>query len=937
MKRILLLLAVAAMFVTAAHAQANMPIPVDKDVRIGKLESGLTYYVRANAKPANQAEFFILHDVGAMQEDDNQQGLAHFLEHMAFNGTINLPDKKIINWCESVGIKFGANLNASTGQEMTLYNVSAAPIDRSGVFDTCLLILHEWSQFVALKGEEIDNERGVIIEEKRTRNTASWRMMEKTYPYLYGDTKYAKRNVIGTEEILKNFKHEELRDFYHRWYRPDLQAIIVVGDFDADVVVEKIKKLFADVKAVENPEAKAFIPLPKNVEPIVGVATDPEYTNTLVNIYIKHDPLPKEMNNTMAAAAFGTLKSLIGMMANARLREIAQKPNAPFLQGSIGQSRLTTSNTAMFAGAMAREGESLKALEAIYSEIEKIRRFGFTESEFEIAKADYLKNQETAYNNRNDRRHREFVYEYVSNFRFNTAIPDAQTDYDLEKAIVSNLNVKAISAQAKQLFGLENQVVLVQATEKEGTYPTDAEAKEVIEKVRKAELEAYKDNVVTEPIIPEKTVFKGSPVAKTETDKFGATVWTLANGVKVVVKQTDFKADELRISISSRDGLSNVSDDDYYSGTYMSSVMSRSGIGNLNAVDLRKKLAGKSAYVNINASDYNTVMSAGGSPSDVETILQLIYMNFTNPRWNKEDFDVFIDNNKSQLKNMEKEPSFIFSKERMKTMYNNNLRRQFISTELLDKINFAKLPALHKQLFGNAKNFVFTFVGNISPDVLKPLVEKYIGSLPASPKTTLWKNDGIIPVSGQVDNFFETKMQVPKTSILYSYNGNIPYTLENRIVIDALAQILRIRYTEVIREEKGATYGVGVRGSLEREPKEMYSLVISFDSDKEKVEKLGLLDDVVNEFKKIAENAPAADDLVKIKEFLVKQRKDDLKQNATWLSYLTSWHVVNFDGTSDYDKYVEELSAEKIQKLAAKILADKNLIRVIMNDKTGEN
>ncbi|MDR3286445.1 MAG: insulinase family protein [Prevotellaceae bacterium] len=930
----LLLIVTMAVFAVTAKGQANLPIPADKDVRTGKLESGLTYYVRANAKPEKQAEFYILHDVGAIQEDDNQQGLAHFLEHMAFNGTANLPDKKLISWCESVGIKFGQNLNAGTSMEQTVYNVSAVPLDKPENIDTCLLILHDWSQFIALKGDEIDKERGVILEEKRTRNTADWRMMEKGNPYLYGDSKYAKRNVIGTDEILKNFTYDDIRNFYHRWYRPDLQCVVVIGDFDADVVVEKIKTIFADVKAVENPEAKAVIPLPKNVEPIAGVNTDIEYTSTDITIYIKHDPTPKEAGNTMSVYSMDIIKSLINRMASTRLREITQKPNAPFISGYTSGYRMTTTCDAVVMSATAREGESLKALEAVYSELEKVRRFGFTVSEFEIAKANYLKSNETSYENRNDRRHREFIYRYLSNFRFNAAIPDAETEYNMTKSILSSININIINAVAKQLVTLENQIVLVEAPEKEGTYPTEAEVKAVVEKVRAAELEAYKDNIVTEPLIPEGTVLKGSPVKKEETDKLGATVWTLQNGVKIVVKQTDFKADELVISISSRDGSSNVSDDDFNTASYMASVMSRSGTGNLSAVDLTKQLAGKTTYIRINLSDYNTVMSAGGSPKDIETILQLIYLNFTHPRWNEDDFNVFVDNYKSQLKNMETDPSYIFQKERQKTLYNNNPRRRIISSEVIDNIKFERLSAIHKQFFGNSANFTFAFVGNIEPSVLKPLVEKYIGSIPAvSDKTTKWKDDGIIPVRGGKENTFETKMQTPKTTVAYTWTGDIENTLENRITIDALAQILRIRYTEVIREEKGGSYGVGVSGNLLREPKEIYSLNVSFDSDREKVEKLGLLDDVTNEFKKIAENAPSAEDLGKIKEFMIKQRKDNLKTNNTWLSYLISLHVLAVDATSDYDKFLDELSVEKIQKLAAKILNDNNLIRVIMNNK----
>jgi len=931
----LLVLVFATLFAMATNAQFNptAPIPADKNVRMGKLENGLTYYVRSNAKPENQAEFYIFHYVGAAQEEDNQQGLAHFLEHMAFNGTKNLPGNKLIKWCESVGIKFGANLNAGTSMEQTVYNISAVPIDKEGNIDTCLIILHDWSQFITLNGEEIDKERGVILEEKRTGNNAGRRMYEKSQKVMFGDTRYAERNVIGTEEILKNFKHEEIRDFYHRWYRTDLQCVVVVGDFDADMMVGKIKNLFADVKAVENPEPKGIYPLPKNVEPIVSVITDPEATSTDVSVIIKHNPIPKEMASTQGVYAINIAKSLIYMMQNTRFQEITQKPNSPFISGYLGGFRIATTSDALYSSATAREGESLTALESLYSELEITRRFGFTQSEFEIAKANYLKSAETAYNNRNDQRHRNFIYTYINNFKYNSEMPDAETEWNLKQAILSQLNIDMINAIAKQLITLENQIVMVDAPEKEGTYPTDAEMKTVIEKVRAAELQAYVDNVVKQPLIPEDTKLNGSAVAKEETDKFGATVWTLANGVKIIVKQTDFKADELVISVSSRNGSSNVSDGDYYSASYMSSLMSRSGIGNLNAVDLRKQLAGKSTYVRSNLSDYNIVLSAGGSPKDVETILQLMYLSFTSPRWNEDDFNVFIDSYKSQLKNLESDPNYIFTAERQKTIYNNNFRRKIISTEIIDNIKFDRMPELHKQFFGNAANFTFAFVGNINPAELKPLVEKYIGSIPASSNKTTWKNDGILPVKGLIDNFFETKMQTPKTSVSYTFSGDIDYTLDNRIIFDALTQILRIRYTEVIREEKGGTYGVRVSESLIREPQESYNLAISFDSDKEKIEKLGLLDDVTNELKKIAEAGPTAEDLGKIKEFMVKQHKDNIKQNNNWLGYLISLHLLNFDVHTDYEKLLEELNAGKIQKLAAKIVSDNNCVRVIMNNK----
>ena len=909
-------------------------IPADKNVRIGKLENGLTYYVRANAKPEKQAEFYIFHYVGASQEEDNQQGLAHFLEHMAFNGTKNLPDKKLITWCESVGIKFGQNLNAYTAMEQTVYNVSAVPLDKPENLDTCLLILHEWSQFITLDGEEIDKERGVILEEKRTRNTASWRVSEKTAPFLYGDTRYAKRNIIGTDDILKNFKHEELRDFYHRWYRTDLQCIVVVGDFDADVVVAKIKKLFSDVKAVEKPETKQIYELPRKVEPTIGVITDPEQTNTNISIRIKHIPVPNVAANSSFFYTIDVWKSLIYRMANTRLSEIAQKPNAPFIGAYLGGYRMLTVSDAVSSSAIAREGESLIALESLYAELEKIRRFGFTQSELDIAKANYLKSAEVAYNNRNDLRHNQYIGRYISHFKFNSPIPDAETEWSLDKKVLSEVTLEAINITAKNLITPENQIVTITAPEKAGTYPTENEVKAVIEKVRNAELEAYKDEAVKEPIVPENLILKGSKVAKEEKDKFGSTVWTLKNGVKIVVKPTDFRAEEVLISAYSQVGSTNVSDEDYYTANYMGTIMSRSGVGNLSAVNLTKQLAGKSAYANFNVRHYLTDMSAGGSPNDIETILQLIYMNFTHPRWNEEDFKVFIDNKKSQLKNLETDPNHIFSREKMKALYNDNPRHQTESVEMMDKIKFERLPMMHGFFLGNnAIDFTFFVVGNIDPKILQPLVEKYIGSIPTSKKKTTWKNDNILPVSGIKDHFFETKMQTPKMSIDYKYTGLMDYTLENEITIDALAQILRIRYTEVIREEKGGTYGVGVRGMLGNLPKEKYFMNIYFDSDKEKVEKLGLLDDITNEFEKMAKDGPSTEDLNKIKEFLVKQRKDWLKMNSIWGSYLQLYHVFNYDVISDYDRLLNSLSTEKIRSMAEKILKDKNRIRVIMNNK----
>ncbi len=928
-----LFLTLAAAFMCAVTAVAQQAIPADTAVRTGKLPNGLTYYVRSNAKPAKQAEFYILHNVGAIQENDAQQGLAHFLEHMAFNGTKNLPDKKLIEYLETIGVKFGANLNAFTAMEQTCYNMSSVPLNRDGIVDTCLLILHDWSYFISLEDEEIDNERGVIIEELRTRNTADWRINEKLAPTLYNNSKYAKRNIIGTIDGLKSFSYQDIKDFYHHWYRTDQQAIVVVGDFDADQMVEKIKKVMADIPAVENPEPKAVIKIDGNEEPLVAIATDPELTMTRVLMLIKHDPIPFEMNNSVQAYAVDIFRDMITDMFSYRLQDIAQKPNAPFLAAGSGYGALTNTQDVLQAIAVARDGEAGKAFEALYAEIEKVRRFGFTASELERVQAEWKRNAEQAYDNRNDRRNGEFVQKYLRAFRTNTAIPSAETEWELRKMLIPALDLNSVNALAAEMFKQADNVVTVSAPEKEGAaVPAAEDIQGIIKKVREAELEAYKDNTVKEPLIPEGTVLKGSPVVKSETDKFGATVWTLKNGVKAVVMPTDFKADELRISAKALGGNSLIDDEDITTAWLLAMTVEQSGLGKFKATDLQKQLAGKSVNFSVSLDDD----MAGGmgvcSPKDLETAMQIIYLYFTSPRWDKEDFDVLMDNVSTSLKNAESNPMFRLQQEVYKTIYNDNKRQRVLTLEDLNKVEFEKMPGLFSKIFGNAANFTFTFVGNTDLETLKPLVEKYLGSLPTSTKKkdlTSWKDAGVRFWTGDVKNDFKVKMSMPKTSIVLSYNGAIDYSLENSIAMSFLSQIMRQRYTTSIREEKGGTYGVSVGGGLQRRPVETYRLLIQFDTNKEMAEEL--TEAVKDELEKMAAEGPTAEEMSKIKEYMAKQRMDDLRKNSTWINNLVNLHLNGIDATSEYDSIVTGMTAEKVKAVAAKILADSNEALIVMN------
>lgn len=923
----LLTLFVAIVVSLSAQVEQMPSIPADPQVRVGKLENGMTYYIRHNQKPEKQAEFYIFHDVGAIQEEDSQIGLAHFLEHMAFNGTKNLPDKMLINYLEGIGVKFGENLNAGTGQDMTVYNMSSVPVTREGIIDTALLILHDWSYFISLKPEEIDKERGVIVEELRTGNNAAFRIREKSWPVLFNGAKYAYRNIIGNEQALRSFSHQELVDFYHKWYRTDLQAIVIVGDIDVDQIEAKIKKVMADIPVVENPTPKVMVEIPDNDAPMAVVATDPEQTRSEVSIYIKRKPLPKIYNDKMLAVKIKTMAGMIAGMGTNRLSEITQKPNAPFVSAIMGQGSMTPTLDIFLGRAIAREGELAKAFEALYTEIERVQRYGFTEPELERVKSDMLRSAQQAFDNRKGKRSGEYVWDYIDHFSNNTAMPSDETRWQIDSMTITTTTLEEINAFTKQLITDNNQVVLLASPEKEGiSVPSKSDIEAIMATVNGAEIEAYADNVVKEPLVTAK--LKGSKVKKSETDRFGATVWTLANGIKVVVKQTDFRPDEMFMSVNSLGGLSMISTEDYPSGSMLSTYAQMSGLSKFSAVDLSKQLAGKAVSLSLDIKEYENGLSGSASAKDAQTLLELLYLSFTAPRFDRDDFNVMIDKYKSALANASSNPNYIMQDSLLNTLYGHNPRRQMVGVKMIEKVEFEKMEQLYAKLYSNPKNFVYTFVGDINLDTFKVLVEKYIGSLPVGKTKIDAVNDGVLPVSGKVENRFTVQMQAPKSTICYRYTGKLPYTLENIFAMRILNQILDIRYVESIREEKGGTYGVRVRGSISDMPTPRYDLMLMFDTDPAMADEL--MEILEQEIVKLATDGPKEEDMNKIKEFMLKQRQDDLKQNGVWLNYLDAYYVNNFDLTTDYDKTLSAMSADKIKALAAKIKADGNVVKVVM-------
>ena len=929
------MLVIAAFAVTSAAAQFNpqQPIPADKDVRTGKLENGMTYYIRHNEKPKGQADFYILHDVGAIQENDSQQGLAHFLEHMAFNGTKNLPGKMLTEYLEKVGVKFGANLNAGTGWDQTTYMMKDVPTSREGIIDSALLILHDWSHFIALEPEEIDSERGVIMEELRTRDGASWRSTMKMLQALGKDTKYEHRNLIGYLDGLKGFHHKELEDFYNQWYRPDYQAVVVVGDIDVDAVENKIKTLMSDIPAPAADAArKETITVPDNEDPIISIYTDPEMQGSKIQLFVKRPALPEQMNNLIYGEMFDVIQAYMTTMENARLQEISMKPDAPFLGAGMGSGEIgviPTLNATTFV-AMTQDGKLAEGFEAIYTEMEKVRRYGFTQGEFERAQNDLMRRAERAYANRNDRRNGEFVQTYLNNYSKNTPMPDAETEWQLDSMLIKMINVEAVNGFAQQVIYPRNQVIVVTAPEKEGIVnPTAEELLAIREKVANAEIEAYEDNTVKEPLISEGTVLKGSPVKKTAQDAtLGTTEWTLANGVKVVVKPTTYKADEVRMSAVAKGGLSILSDEEFYMGEMMPAFNSMSGVGKFSATDLKKQLSGKSASVQPSVENYASAVNGYCSPKDLETMMQLLYLNFTQPRFDQNDYNTLMKMLRSQLDNVKSNPDYLMEEKFIDVAYGNNPRRQMISSEIIDKFSFEALPAIYRKLYPDANSFTFTIVGNVDLDALKPLVEKYIGSIPVSKKAMTFADDKCAPVKGDVTEEFTAPMQQPKVSVHYMFSGKMPYTLKDKAALTFLTQALNSRYLISIREEKGGTYGVQVSGSTEYIPDETYKLDIRFDTNEEMADELREI--VMKEIREIAENGPKTEDIEKNREFMLKSWKNSLEQNAGWMNYIQAKYGPGLEYLKDYEQVIRSLTNADVQAMAKKVLGDNNLVKVVM-------
>ena len=932
-----LFVSLVALFIGVASINAQDPtqqLPLDPEVRVGVLDNGMTYFIRHNEKPKGQASFYIYHDVGAIQEEDDQQGLAHFLEHMAFNGSKNLPGKQMIEKLETIGVQFGYNLNAFTSWDCTEYMIKDCPITEENL-DLALLILHDWSQFIALQPEEIDSERGVIMEELRTRDGGSLRAQNDMIKKLFQGTLYEHRNLIGYLDGLKSFDQQALVNFYKKWYRPEYQALVIVGDVDVDQVEAKIKTLMADIPASPADAAqKEVIMVPATEEPIISIFTDPELTQSSVMMFARREALPKEYKNTVIGYTYNIIQNFVTVMMNARFEEIAQAADAPFLGGGMSEGGIgicPTLESTMFS-AVAHENRIDEAFRAMYTEMERMRRHGFTAGEFERAKQEILRWAERQYTNRNDVRNDEYAQRYLDHYAQGTPMMDAETEWELDQMFINSLTVDAVNQSYTQMVRPnENLVILARAPQKEGmVVPTADEINAIIAEVEASEIEAYADNTVIEPLIDPATKLKASKVKATaQNESLGYTEWTLKNGIKVVVRPSTLKADEVSINANSKGGCSMLTDEEYYQGAFLGTVMNNSGIGKFSTTELSKQLSGKSAWAYVGVDSYEHAVSAGGSPKDIETILQLMYLNFTSPRFDQTDLDNLKKMYIPYFGNMESDPNYICSKELQKTLYGNHARRQITSAAQIEALNIPALQSVHSKLFGYADDFRFVIVGNVDLNTLKPLVEKYIGALPTSKKVEYAVvDDGVRMAQGVVTNDFRTAMQQPKVSVRLIYSGAMEDNAKNRLIVDLLSRALDSRYMISIREEKGGTYGVSVQGAIEEYPVENYYMGIVFDTNDALADELIEICD--KEIRKIAEEGPLADDVAKAKEFLQKNYANVLENNSGWMSAINRWYEEGYNYKEEYLGILESVTLEDIKAFAAQILKDNNRTLVVM-------
>ena len=925
------------MFSSAAMVAQEMqmpPIPVDPAVRIGKLDNGLTYYIRHNEYPEHVANFYIAQRVGSINEDESQRGLAHFLEHMAFNGSEHFKGNGIIEFTRSLGVEFGSDLNAYTSIDQTVYRVCDVPTKRATALDSCLLILKDWSNGLLLEPEEIDKERDVVHNEWRLGEGPSQRMITRSLPKMYPGSKYGERMPIGLMSVIDSFKPQTLRAYYHKWYRPDNQAIIVVGDVDVDHMEAKIKELFGGIKV--DPNAPKVIPesVPDTPEAIYVFEKDKEMQMSQIVVMMKHDATPDEEKTSMQYLVEDYVKSVISQMMNQRLSEMTQEESCPFFQAFAddGEYLLSRTKDCFELIGIPKEGKDMETLQVLYREAKRAREFGFTATEYERAKADYLSGLEKRYTNRDKRKNEEFGNDYRDHYLSNEPIPPLDVLYQTMQQIAPAIPVQVINQILPQLISAtdSNLVVMEWAQEKEGkVYPTEQDMAAAIAAARAEKIEAYVDNVKDEPLVDVTTIKAGKITKETENKTFGYKELTLSNGATVILKKTDFKDDEVQMQAFAKGGQSLYGPADYTNLKVFDAVIGYSGIGNFSSNELTKALAGKEVNADLSLAITRQYLNAHSTPKDIETMMQMSYLYFTAVKKDEKQFQNLMTNLEMSLKNKSLSPDNVFADSLAATMYSHNPRFNNINVEDLKDINYDRILEIAKERFQNAGQFTFIICGNFDETTIRPLIEQYIASLPATKAEPENFNECLTLAKGNVVNQFKVKTESPKATARELWYADAPYSLENVVKIDAVGQILSMIYLKTIREDESAAYSCGAAGGFNNashQPRVMLQAYCPMNPDKSEIAVRLLHEGIANMSK-----AVDADQLAKVKEYMLKQIDVDAKKNSYWVSTIATYKGYGVDVYTDYKKTVEALTVESVRDfLNNVILKSGNHTEVIM-------
>lgn len=907
--------------------KSDRPLPVDPALRTGKLSNGLTYYIRKNQEPKNRAELRLVVNAGSILETDKQAGLAHFVEHMSFNGTEHFKKNELVNFLEKSGVSFGADLNASTSFDETVYELQV-PTDSPAVYRQALQILEDWAHGVSFEPGEIDKERGVIVEEWRLGLGADARLRDKYFPVLLKGSRYARRLPIGTKENIDTAHYKEITSFYKDWYRPDLEAVIVVGDVDVDETERMIRDHFSHIPRAVNPRQRIKYTVPSHADTRTAILTDPEQRYNVVQVYYTQQEAPPI--TTESRFRTDMVRELFNQMMSSRLEELGQKPEAPFLFANSSYGGFIGDKDAFTLLAVAKTGKQVSAsMLSLLTENERVRQYGFTQTELDRAVKNILSRVENAYNERDKTKSAELVQELVTNYLKGEAVPGIAYEYDAYRRLLPGISLAEVNTLVKQWTRPTDRAVVITAPASEkASLPSQAAVLAALNR-QIGRLANYTDKFSTGPLLPVEPV-AGTITSEKRFDAIGAVEWILSNGARVILKPTNFKNDEIEFSAVSWGGSSLYSDSDYLNAANAALITSMGGMGQMDMQTLQKTLSGKNCYAVPSVSSTMQGMNGGSNVKDLETAMQLLYGSFVFPRKDPSMFDVVLQQFRAQLENKDKDPSSVFGDTVSYTMGSYHYRRKPMSLTDLNRLNLDRAYAIYRERFSNAGQFLFTFVGNFSTDSIRPLVEKYIASLPANTGRENYRDVGIRYPKGVITKIVRKGKEKQARVNMFFTGNDVVYNEIDDLQLGQLCKTLSISLRELLREDAGGVYGVSVGGGLGREPSPSYSVAISFGCAPENVDKLVKI--TLEEIERVKKDGM---DQVNIDKILAEQTRaleTSVKENSYWRFQLEQAFFRNTDPLKilEAKKRITQLTKEKTKQLAGRFFNANNFAKFVL-------